>query len=134
MRLPATEPMVASLMMLTTPVTVFVPEALEMEPVDWTPPFRTLPDVARLKFWEMVIPPASWKAELMPPAMATVFVPAPSAAELEATTTPWVTVSVPFQLGFGAARTSVPTSSLVSAAVGLPPNGVFNVRVLPVVT
>ena len=102
--------------------------------MNWTPPLRTLPPVERLKFWEMVMPPASWKAELMPPAIATVLLPAPRAAELEAMTTPWLIVRVPSQFGFGAASTRVPTSSFQRFAVGLPPKGVLRVRVLPVST
>ena len=134
MRLPATEPIEESLLTLTTPVIVFVPEALERWPVFWMPPQSTLPAVERLKFWVSVMPPASWKAELTPPAMATVLLPAPRAAELAATTTPCWTVRVPSQFGFAAARTSVPMSSLVRLAVGLPVKGVLSVRVLPETT
>ena len=98
------------------------------------PPQRTLPPVERLKFCESVIPPESWKAELTPPAMATVLLPAPRAAELAATTTPCWTVRVPSQFGLAAARTRVPISSFTRLAVGLPAKGVFSVRVLPVTT
>ena len=120
--------------MLTTPVIVLVPEALERWPVFWMPPQRTLPPVERLKFCDRVMPPWSWKAELTPPAMATVLLPAPSAAELAATMTPWLTCRVPSQLGLAAARTRVPRSSFVTLAVGLPAKGVLSVRVLPAST
>ena len=133
-RLPATEPMEESLLMLTTPVIVLVPEALESWPVFWMPPQTTLPLVARLKFCVSVMPPASWKAELTPPPMATVLLPAPRAAELAATTTPCWMVRVPSQFGLAAARTSVPMSSFVRFAVGLPVKGVLMVRVLPETT